>query len=209
MENITTNPSVPGTTARPMSQDSKDNESRNDSLPNQPAVVSSSALHGASTTNDCLPSESAPFNSSSPDGTPSPVIEVVKTAKQLKREAQTELRKEKRKRRIRETISKEIGHEIDTDGEREYWAVLSAKLHAEEARRQALSPEARRRTLTMRQSISGMQSRLEWNSVALARCCWNITLYFCCKWGPIPAMERHVRLVSALTVLFQVNIGLL
>lgn len=99
------------------------------------------------------PLKTVPLNSSSPAAPPSPVIEVPKTEKELKREAQAKARLEKRKRERRAVISKELGHEVDTDEEWAYekersdrsWAEFQARWEAEEARRQALSPEARRR----------------------------------------------------------------
>ena len=50
-------------------------------------------------------------------------------------------REEKRKRRIRENIARQVGHEVDSDGERQYWQGFRARISEEEARREALSPE--------------------------------------------------------------------
>jgi hypothetical protein len=52
---------------------------------------------------------------------------------------------ESEKRNRRANIAKQVGHEVDSDGEREYWQAVEDHWDAEEARRQALSPEARRR----------------------------------------------------------------
>jgi hypothetical protein len=50
--------------------------------------------------------------------------------------------------RGRAKIAEELGHEVDSDGEREYynarWAEMNAAFLAEDARRNALSPEERR-----------------------------------------------------------------
>ena len=71
--------------------------------------------------------------------------EAARQAQQEKRKAQTERQEEIRKRRRREVIAGEVGHEVDSDGEREYWQAMEEREAAEDARRQALSPEARRK----------------------------------------------------------------
>jgi hypothetical protein len=70
--------------------------------------------------------------------------------------AREQQRKEKRKRRIRENIAKKVGHEVDSDGERQYWQEFRAHLSAEEARREALSPEVS----STYHMFSGMISRV-------------------------------------------------
>jgi hypothetical protein len=63
-------------------------------------------------------------------------------AKRLEQLAERKQRQEEKwKRNRRESIARVIGHDVDSDGEREYWRSCSARDRAEEARREALSPE--------------------------------------------------------------------
>jgi hypothetical protein len=63
-------------------------------------------------------------------------------AKRLERRAAREQqRKDKQKRTRRENIAKQVGHEVDSDEERQYWQESLARHRAEAARREALSPE--------------------------------------------------------------------
>jgi hypothetical protein len=55
--------------------------------------------------------------------------------------AREQRRKERWKRNTRQAIARVLGHEVDSDGERKYWQECSARDRAEEARREALSPE--------------------------------------------------------------------
>ncbi|KAJ4553785.1 hypothetical protein HRR93_001852 [Exophiala dermatitidis] len=66
------------------------------------------------------------------------------TDQQAKHEQRRQRLKESHNRRRRERIAKKVGHEIDSDGEREYWRAVYDRSMAESARREALSPEARR-----------------------------------------------------------------
>ncbi|KIW63053.1 hypothetical protein PV04_09931 [Phialophora macrospora] len=74
----------------------------------------------------------------------SPRREPASTNQQAKHELRRQRFQEGQKRRRRERIAKAVGHEIDSDGEREYWRAKFDRFAAEEARRAALSPEARR-----------------------------------------------------------------
>jgi len=63
-------------------------------------------------------------------------------AKRLERRAAREQQLEDKRKRIRrENIAREVGHEVDSDGERQYWQECFARDRAEDARREALSPE--------------------------------------------------------------------
>jgi hypothetical protein len=66
------------------------------------------------------------------------------TDQKAKHELRWQRFKEDRKRRRRERLVEAAGHELDSDGEREYLQASYARFAAEEARRKALSPEARR-----------------------------------------------------------------
>ncbi|KAL2429291.1 hypothetical protein ABEF95_002763 [Exophiala dermatitidis] len=66
------------------------------------------------------------------------------TDQQAKHEQRRQRLKESHNRRRRERIAKKVCHEIDSDGEREYWRAVYDRSMAESARREALSPEARR-----------------------------------------------------------------
>jgi len=79
-----------------------------------------------------------------PTVVPPPTHESASTNQQEKLEAQRQPLDDTRKRKRRQNIAKKLGHEVDSDGEREYLRELSDRLGAEEARRQALTPEARR-----------------------------------------------------------------
>jgi hypothetical protein len=70
--------------------------------------------------------------------------EPASTKQQEKLEARKQRLEESRKRKRRENIARKVGHEVDSDGEQEYWRAALDRHVAEEARRQALSPEARR-----------------------------------------------------------------
>lgn len=127
----------------------------------QPSSASSTTLHAASNASQSIaqPSEgtrnegvthklsssstTAPTSSSTV--APSPSTREPPNANQLEKlEARKQRLAESRKRKRRENIARKVGHEVDSDGEREYWQAVHDRLAAEEARRQALSPEARR-----------------------------------------------------------------
>jgi hypothetical protein len=127
----------------------------------QPSSASSTTLHAASNASQSItqPSEgtrnegvthklsssstTAPTSSSTV--VPSPSTREPPNANQLEKlEARKQRLAESRKRKRRENIARKVGHEVDSDGEREYWQAVHDRLAAEEARRQALSPEARR-----------------------------------------------------------------
>jgi hypothetical protein len=55
--------------------------------------------------------------------------------------AREQQRQERRKRNVRASRAREVGHEVHSDGEFQYWEEWSARDRAEEARRMALSPE--------------------------------------------------------------------
>ncbi|KIW20496.1 hypothetical protein PV08_01071 [Exophiala spinifera] len=129
----------------------------------QPASVSSVPLHTASNTsqsvaqlvqptrNDEVTSSTAASASSMATSTLSSTVSPHPTTRepatinqQAKLGAREQRLAENRKRRRRDNIAAEVGHEVDSDGEREYWEAISRRHAAEEARRQALSPEARR-----------------------------------------------------------------
>lgn len=63
-------------------------------------------------------------------------------AKRLERLAARQPRRlERLTQNVRASIAREVGHEVDSDGERQYWEECRARDRAEEARRMALSPE--------------------------------------------------------------------
>lgn len=63
-------------------------------------------------------------------------------AKRLERLAARQPRRlERSTQNVRASIAREVGHEVDSDGERQYWEECRARDRAEEARRMALSPE--------------------------------------------------------------------
>jgi hypothetical protein len=65
-------------------------------------------------------------------------------AKNLEKLAERQQRREERwKRNTRAAIARELGHEVDSDGEHQYWEECRARSREEEARREALSPEVR------------------------------------------------------------------
>jgi len=98
----------------------------------------------------------APSSSLSTAAPPSSATDSANAKHLEKLAAREQQRKEKRKRRIRENIAKKVGHEVDSDGERQYWQEFSAHLRAEEARREALSPEVS----SAYHMFSGMISRV-------------------------------------------------
>lgn len=119
----------------------------------EPSSASSTALHAASNASRTIAqpgegtrnggvthkvSSSTTALTSSAPVVPSPSMREPTNANQLDKLM------ENRKRRRRENIAKQVGHEVDSDGEREYWRGVEDTLAAEEARRQELSPEARR-----------------------------------------------------------------
>ena len=126
-----------------------------------PSSASSTALHAASNASRSiaqsseetqnggvahkLSSSSTTAPTSSSTVAPSPSTREPTNANQLERlEARKQRLEESRKRKRRENIAREVGHEVDSDGEREYWRAVHDRHAAEEARRQALSPEVRR-----------------------------------------------------------------
>jgi hypothetical protein len=100
-----------------------------------------------------------------PESTIGPVpssLEDAEAKKKARREAQAKTREETLKRKRRADIAKEVAHDVDADGEQEYenarWERLKAQLDAEEARRDALSPEERRKEDVVRAVRSFKQS---------------------------------------------------
>lgn len=73
-----------------------------------------------------------------------PTCEPASTDQQGKPQARQQRLAEKQKRTRRKRIAWEVGDEVDSDGEEEYWLAFDNRLEAEEARREALSPEERR-----------------------------------------------------------------
>jgi hypothetical protein len=175
MEYFAIDPSVYGITIRsttqaPTSGDASDKrhgekdsgDAGHDRPSAQPSSASSTTLHAASNASQSItqPSEgtqtgvvthklsSSPTTAPTPSSTvaPSPSTHEPPNANQLEKlEARKQRLAESRKRKRREKIAREVGHEVDSDGEREYWRAVHNRFAAEEARRDALSPEARRR----------------------------------------------------------------
>ena len=127
----------------------------------QPSSASSTALHAASNASRSiaqsgegtrnggvthkLSSSSTTAPTSSSTVAPFPSTREPTNANQLEKlEARKQRLAESRKRKRRENIAREVGHEVDSDGEREFCRAIHDRHVAEEARRQALSPEARR-----------------------------------------------------------------
>jgi hypothetical protein len=128
----------------------------------QPSSASSTTLHAASNASRSiaqsgegtrnggvthkLSSSSTTAPTSSSTVAPSPSTREPTNANQLEKlEARKQRLAESRKRKRRENIARKVGHEVDSDGEREYRRAFHDRIVAEETRRQALSPEARRR----------------------------------------------------------------
>jgi hypothetical protein len=127
----------------------------------QPSLASSTALHaaynagpsiaqsGEGTRNGevthklCSSSTTAPTSSSTI--APSPSMREPTNVNQLEKlEARKKRLAESQKRKRRDNLAKKVGHEVDSDGEREHFRAVLGRHFAEGARRQALSPEARR-----------------------------------------------------------------
>jgi hypothetical protein len=174
MEYFAVNPSVYGITIKPTPQaptgdvasdkrhrDKDSGDAIRNSPSAQPSSASSTALHAASNASRSiaqsgegtrnrgvmhkLSSSSTTAPTSSSTVAPSPSTREPTNANQLEKlEARKQRLEESRKRKRRENIARRVGHEVDSDGEREYWRAVHDRHAAEEARRQALSPEARR-----------------------------------------------------------------
>ncbi|KAE8382662.1 hypothetical protein BDV26DRAFT_288226 [Aspergillus bertholletiae] len=91
-----------------------------------------------------------------PNPVPTAQSPIRPSASRQKRSRKTAASKaEARRKRRRQNIAREMGREDDsigTDEEREYWNGVRQHLIAEEARRQALSPEERRRENTRKEA---------------------------------------------------------
>jgi hypothetical protein len=95
---------------------------------------------GEATANTSSSSKAA--SSSMPAAAPTSSTPDSVDARRLEKLAAQEQRREERwKRNSRAAIARDLGHEVDSDGERQYWQDLKARCCAEEARRKALSPE--------------------------------------------------------------------
>ncbi|EXJ54956.1 uncharacterized protein A1O5_12867 [Cladophialophora psammophila CBS 110553] len=127
----------------------------------QPSSASSTPLHSASNTGQSitqfverthnggvsheLPSPLTTTATLSSTVAPHPpTSERASIHQQEKIKTRKERLAESRKRRRRENVARKVGHDVDSDEEREYWRAVFNRHAAEEARRQALSPEARR-----------------------------------------------------------------
>lgn len=110
--------------------------------------------------------------SSAVDASRLPKRRLASTDQQEKLEARKERSEQNRKRIRRENIARQVGHEVDSDGEREYWQASHDRLVAEEARRQALSPEAQRKEdneLSAKALRSHIKPQLTFHHSGLAR----------------------------------------
>jgi hypothetical protein len=119
----------------------------------QPSSDSSSALHAASNASRTIVQSGEGTRnrevthklSSSSTVASSPSTREPTNSSQLEKlEARRQRLAESRKRKRRENIAREVGHEVDSDGEREYFRALYDRDVAEETRRKAISPEERR-----------------------------------------------------------------
>ncbi|KAL9615755.1 MAG: hypothetical protein Q9160_009282 [Pyrenula sp. 1 TL-2023] len=83
-------------------------------------------------------------STSSPVDVPRPPKRRLASTNQQEQIEEREQRSEQKRKRIRrENIARIVGHEVDSDGEREYFRACRDRDVAEVARRKALSPEAR------------------------------------------------------------------
>ena len=202
MEYLAVDPGVYGITIRatpqaPTSDDASDKrhgdkdsgDAGRNSPSAQPSSASSAALHAASNTSRSiaqsgegtrnggvmhnLSSSLTTAPNSSSTAAPSPSTRELTNANQLEKiEARKQRLAESRKRKRRENIAREVGHEVDSDGEREYLRAVHDRHVAEETRRQALSPEARRQEDMERSAEifrDHIKPQLTLNSIGLPR----------------------------------------
>ena len=80
---------------------------------------------------------------SSADSANAAVQEATRRAQRTKQEEQTQRQLKSLKRRVRARIARQVGHEVDSDGEKECWQSCRERDGVEAARRKALSPEER------------------------------------------------------------------
>jgi len=157
MENIpsTVGDSEAKATARPTPQKPADRETEQGAQVSQPVSASSSALQPSSNNGQSSTSTPPQARRKRAWSSPPSTDEETRAAKRAKDEAAQKPMQERLKRKHREFISRKVGHEVNTDEEREYdkaekeradrrFAELEAKWKSEEARREALSPEERR-----------------------------------------------------------------
>ena len=92
------------------------------------------------------PSSSLTTNGTSSSVTAARPQRRVSPSKQQERlEARKQRSAEIRKRKTRENIARKVGHEVDSEGEEEYWRACRDRDIAEQDRRQRLSPDAQKR----------------------------------------------------------------
>jgi hypothetical protein len=157
MENIpsTVGDSEAKATARATPQKPGDRETEQGAQVSQPLSSSSTALQPSSNNGQSSTSTPPQARRKRAWSSPPSTDEETRAAKRAKDEAADKPMQERLKRKHRAFVSEKVGHEVNTDEEREYdkaekeradrwFAEFDAKWKAEEARREALSPEERR-----------------------------------------------------------------